>query len=153
MLNVLIIGMALSVGAYLALAPRLLKSRSWQATVTPLASIMGSGFLVSAPLLGGVAGIWATACMATLLLLAFLIGSAIRFNIRYFEPVESSTQGPAHAIALMSRLVLTGAYFISISYYLKLLAAFLLKTLGLDSLTAANLVCSSLLLIIGGVGI
>ena len=69
MINVLVIAIALSVAAYLALAPRVAKSVSWQATVTPLASIMGSGFLVSAPLLGGVVGIWAVACMAVLLLL------------------------------------------------------------------------------------
>jgi hypothetical protein len=153
MINILIIFVALAVGSWLAFAPRLQKSNSWQATVTPLASIMGSGFLVSAPLLGGVVGIWAVFCMATLLLLAYLIGSAIRFNIRFFEPVEGTNTGPAHSIAFMSRLVLAGAYFISISYYLQLLAAFLLNTLGIDSLTIANLVCSGLLLIIGGIGI
>ena len=34
-------------------------NRSWSATVTPLASIIGSGFLVSVPLLAGAVSLWA----------------------------------------------------------------------------------------------
>ena len=153
MLNIVIVVIALSVGAYLALAPRVSRSTSWQATVTPLASIMGSGFLVSAPLLGGVVGIWAVFCMAVLLALAYLIGSAIRFNIRYFEPLEGQNHDAANHTAFLSRLVLAGAYFISISYYLQLLAAFVLGATGVQSDIAANLLSSALLLTIGTVGI
>ena len=47
---------ALLLAGYLALSPRLKGSSNWKAMVTPLASIMGSGFLVSAPLLGGLVG-------------------------------------------------------------------------------------------------
>jgi hypothetical protein len=39
--------------------------------VTPLTSIMGSGFLVSAPSLGGIVGNLAVVCMALLLVLAY----------------------------------------------------------------------------------
>jgi hypothetical protein len=56
MLSTIIIVMALAMGAYLAFSKRLAGSSNWKATVTPLASIMGSGFLVSAPLLGGLVG-------------------------------------------------------------------------------------------------
>ena len=70
MLNAVIIIVALLVGAYLAFSKRLAASSSWKATVTPLASIMGSGFLVSAPLLGGIVGNLAVICMAMLLVLA-----------------------------------------------------------------------------------
>ena len=70
MLNVVVIVVACVTGAFLAFSPRLSKSSSWQATVTPLASIMGSGFLVSAPLLAGIVGNLALVCMAMLLLLA-----------------------------------------------------------------------------------
>ena len=55
-MNILIISIAIVLGAYLAFSPRLSKSQTWLATATPLASIMGSGFLVSAPLLAGVVG-------------------------------------------------------------------------------------------------
>jgi len=107
-------------------------SSDWKATVTPLASIMGSGFLVSAPLLAGVVGNLAVLCMAALLVLAYAVGSAIRFNIRYFEPIESE-HGPAQTIAFLSRIVLAAAYFISVTYYLQLLAAFVLNAAGVQS--------------------
>jgi hypothetical protein len=127
-------------------------SSSWKATVTPLASIMGSGFLVSAPLLAGIVGSLAVVCMAALLALAYMVGGAIRFNIRHFEPIENEGHGPAQDIAFLSRIVLVGAYFISVTYYLQLLAAFLLKTIGVSSQLAANCITTLLLLAIGGIG-
>ena len=60
--------------------------------------------------------------MAALLVLAFMVGGAIRFNIRHFEPIENKGHGAPQVIAFLSRIVLTGAYFISITYYLQLLA-------------------------------
>ena len=56
MLNAIIIIVALLLAGYLAFSKRLAASSNWKATVTPLASIMGSGFLVSAPLLAGIVG-------------------------------------------------------------------------------------------------
>ena len=47
----------------------------------------GSGFLVSAPLPAGIVGNLAVICMAGLLLLAYGVGGAIRFNIR-LDPVD-----------------------------------------------------------------
>ena len=89
MLNVIIIAVAIALAGYLALSKRLAGSSSWKATVTPLASIMASGFLVSAPLLAGIVGNLAVVCMALLLALAYMVGGAIRFNIRHFEPIEN----------------------------------------------------------------
>ena len=91
---------------------------------------MGSGFLISAPLLAGVVGNLAVICMALLLVLAYLVGGVIRFNIRHFEPIENQERGLAQTMAFFSRIVLTCAYFISITYYLQLLAAFLLNSFG-----------------------
>ena len=153
MLNFVIIAIALLFAAYLAFAPKLVTSSDWQATVTPLASIMGSGFLVSAPLLSGVVGNLAVFCMGILLFLAYLVGSAIRFNIRYFEPIENDGKGLIQNIATLSRFVLAGAYFISISYYLQLLGAFLLNAFGVNNTVISHVITSSLLLIICGIGI
>src|SRR5210317_107884 len=153
MLNAIIIVVALALGGYLAFSRRLAASSNWKATVTPLASIMGSGFLVSAPLLGGLVGNLALVCMAMLLVLAFMVGGAIRLNIRHFEPIENSGHGLAQNIAFLSRIVLVGAYFISVTYYLELLAAFSLKTVGVQSEVAANGITTGLLLVIGGIGI
>jgi len=113
---------------------------------------MGSGFLVSAPLLAGVVGNLALLCMAALLLLAYAVGGAIRFNIRHLEPIERE-HGRVQTVAFLSRVVLVGAYFVSISYYLQLLAAFLLDSLSVESTLAPPLVTSALLIAICGIGI
>jgi len=150
--NVAIVLVALALGGYLAFSRRLAASASWKATVTPLASIMGSGFLVSAPLLAGIVGNLAVVCMAALLVLAYMVGGAIRFNILHFEPIESKGHGPAQDAAFLSRLVLIGAYFISVTYYLELLAAFAFKAAGIHSEVAADVLTTVLLLTIGGIG-
>jgi hypothetical protein len=152
LLNGLIIIIALCLGAYLAFSPKLKKSSSWQAMVTPLASIMGSGFLVSAPLLGGVVGVNAVFCMAILLLIAYGVGGVMRYNIINFEPIENESGHPQQ-LAFVSRIILAGAYFISVTYYLQLLAAFLLKSFGISHPLMANWITTSLLLIIGLIGI
>ena len=72
---------AAAVFAGLTFTPAIRRSESYAATLTPLASIMGSGFLISGPLLAGVAGNFSPLLMAGLLALALAIGSAIRFNI------------------------------------------------------------------------
>ncbi|WP_035237754.1 hypothetical protein [Desulfobacter vibrioformis] len=152
MLNGTIIIIALILGSYFAFSKHLSQSSNWKATVTPLASIMGSGFLISAPLLAGTVGNLAVICMALLLALAFLVGEAIRFNIRHFEPIETHGRGFAQGVAFFSRIVLTCAYFISITYYLQLLSAFLLNSLGIKNEFAANGITTALLVTIGGIG-
>lgn len=152
MLDAAIILVAFALAGYLAFSRRLRASSDWRATVTPLASIMGSGFLISAPLLAGIVGRLALLCMALLLALAYLVGGAIRFNIRHFEPIENKGHGPAQDIAELSRIVLVGAYFISVTYYLELLAAFVLRAVGAHSQVAADGITTLLLVTIGGVG-
>lgn len=152
MLDAVVIIIALTVGGYLAFSRRLASSKGWRATLTPLASIMGSGFLVSAPLLAGIVGCLAAPCMGLLLVLAYLVGGAIRFNIKHFEPIETKEHGPAQIIAFLSRIALAGAYFISVTFYLELLAAFLLRAFGVESQLAANAITTGLLLVIGGIG-
>lgn len=152
MINAIIVIVGVTSAAYLALSKRLSQSANWKATVTPLASIMGSGFLVSAPLLAGVVGNLAATCMAVLLALAYAIGSAIRFNIQHFEPIEHSRHGSAQSIAFLSRIVLAGAYFISVSFYLQLLAAFVLNAVGINNQLAAHGIATGLLVTIGSIG-
>lgn len=151
-MSLLVIVSAALVAAYLVLSRRLGASESWSATVTPLASIMGSGFLISAPLLGHLVGTSAVVFMLGLLVLAYAVGGAIRFNIRHFEPIENQTHGPPQIVAFLSRAVLVGAYFISVAYYLQLLAAFVLHQTGIESYYAANIITSLLLVVICGIG-
>ncbi|WP_237444838.1 hypothetical protein [Sinobacterium norvegicum] len=151
-MNIFLVLVAVVAAAYLAFSPRLVNSSDWQATVTPLASIMGSGFLVSAPLLAGAVGNYAVLCMAALLLLAFCVGSVIRFNIAHFEPISERGHGTPQAIGFLSRIALSGAYLISVSYYLQLLAAFLLSTFNIENGLYANVITSAILLSIGAIG-
>jgi len=152
MLNALIIVVTLLLAGYLAFSKRLASSSRWKATVIPLASIMGSGFLISAPLLASVAGNLAAIWMAILLMVAFAVGSVIRFNIRHFEPIEHARTGAAQDIGFLSRVVLAGAYFISVTYYLQLLAAFVLRAVDIDDQFAAHVITTLLLTGIAGVG-
>jgi hypothetical protein len=108
---------------------RFSRSPTWRATVAPLASIIGSGFLVSGPLLAKEFGGLALPAMALLLLLAYLVGAVIRFNIRYLEPVLASV-GFNDSVAWVARIgqgMLAIAYAVSVAYYLRLLAEFVLK--------------------------
>lgn len=108
--------------------PRLLRSQTWQATVTPLASIIGSGFLVAGPILAHTTGRWATLAMLGLCTIAYLFGSAIRHNITHVEPTLESHPGVlVSGLERASELALALAYFISVAYYLNLFAAFGLR--------------------------
>lgn len=129
---------------------RIARSTRWQATVPPLASIIGSGFLVCGPLLAREFGALALPAMGVLLLLAYAVGAVIRFNIAEAEPYLERV-GPHDRIAWLARVakgVLAAAYAVSIAYYLKLLALFALRPIGLDSQFAADLGVSAILAIL-----
>ncbi|MCB9601781.1 MAG: hypothetical protein H6720_15765 [Sandaracinus sp.] len=175
MLDGVVVGVALLVAAMLAWTPALRRSRAWKATVTPLSSIMGSGFLVSAPLVASVSGLWAPLAMGALLLVAYGLGAMIRFNIRFAEPlVEDARSNEHHAhrghregsrgtwtfderhvavgLEKLSHVVLAGAYVISVSYYLQLLAAFVLDRVGVSDPLWAKLGTTAVLGLITLVG-
>ena len=136
------------------LSPALRQSTGWQATVTPLASIIGSGFLVSAPLLARTVGNVALLAMAGLIAAAYLLGHAIRFNIAHAEPLLKRDH-PPRALAWVeqgSRVALAFAYFVSVAYYLTLLASFVLKGLGHPDPMLARGLTTAVLLSIGAVG-
>ncbi len=78
--DVAVIAAALAVAALLVW-PRIAQAPGWRATVTPLASIIGSGFLVLGPILDDSFGIWAPVAMAGLCAVAWAFGAAIRVNI------------------------------------------------------------------------
>lgn len=115
--------------ALLLLWPRLAQARQWRATITPLASIIGSGFLVLGPILVDNFGVWAVVSMLILCLVAYAFGSAIRFNIWW---LYGGTQ-EARGVILGERVaswVLAFAYFISVAYYLNLFGAFSARLFG-----------------------
>ena len=74
---ILALATALVVFLWLSLS-RAGRSETWLAMVSPLASIIGSGFLISAPLLARHFGSYAIFAMGLLLLMAAAFGSAVR---------------------------------------------------------------------------
>ena len=139
--------------AFVMLNPRLLKSTLWRATVTPLASIIGSGFLVSGPILDHAAGVHAWIAMTGLCLIAYLFGAAIRHNIANIEPnLANFTSGPTFWMERASNLSLAIAYFISVAYYLNLFAAFFLRLFDITDPLLIQLAATSVIAVIGAVG-
>ncbi|MGY4398449.1 fumarate reductase subunit D [Sphingomonas sp. UYAg733] len=112
---------------------RFARSESWRATVTPLASIIGSGFLICGPILAREFGRAAIIAEAALLLIAYAAGAVIRFNIIHVENylAKAGFNDPVSWLARVTQGVLALAYAISVAYYLKLLAEFLLKPIGI----------------------
>jgi len=140
--------------AIVTLSPRLLRNRAWRATVTPLASIIGSGFLVAAPVLAQTAGRYAVIGMLCLCAVAWLFGSAIRHNIRVVEPLIEPDGSPLwlERMDKASDLSLAVAYFISVAYYLNLFAAFALRNFGITSLPAVQWLSIAVIAVIGLIG-
>lgn len=138
----------------LLLWPRIRTSSNWTATVTPLASIIGSGFLVSVPLLAHTVGKWAIAAMAGLMVLAYAVGGVIRYNIGYAEDLlkEEGLGSLLASVERMSLLTLVFAYIISASYYLTLFSVFLLKAFGHPDPLVAKLITTGLLTTIAVIG-
>jgi hypothetical protein len=133
------------------LRPALLHNRTWRATVTPLASIIGSGFLVIAPLLHGLAGRWSLLAITIIVVVAYSVGGVIRSNIRY----ESLMQAGRFTRRLdrLSSSILGVAYVISVAFYVALLAAFLLNALGLKTPDTIRWLATGVLLTLAVVGL
>lgn len=136
---------------------------------------MGSGFLVSAPLLVHEVGSWAPVAMAALLAIAYAVGAMIRINIRWAEPLDHTRTDGEHSrhtahrashaalskldpdstravLEKLSHCVLAAAYVISVSYYLQLLSVFVLDRFAISSVTAQRALTTSLLLLIATIG-
>lgn len=150
MLNAAVLLAGTAMAAFL-LTPRVAKGRLWRATTTPLASIIGSGFLVLGPILSVLYGALAPLVMAILCSISYLFGNAIRYNIRVID-------GPDPRPAVVERMetiasaILAFAYIISVTYYLNLFGAFGVRLTPLDDSYHARLLASAMLLLILMVG-
>lgn len=124
------------------------------ATVTPLASIFGSGFLIIVPILAGSVGPWSVLAMAGVCMLAYLVGEVIRFNIRYAEPVlDQSPSEWTLSFERASDLALVLAYVISVCLYLHILSAFVLGGAGLDTGINEDLLTTTIIVVITLIGV
>lgn len=139
--------------AWLLVRPAVWNNEAWRATITPLASIIGSGFLVVAPILAVTVGSWSIFAMIAISFVAFLIGSAIRYNILRDEQdlIAQSISGIS-TLDRFSDIALALAYVISVAFYLRLLASFVVKGAGIQWEHAPNFLATAILVFIGVYG-
>lgn len=147
LLNGTILGVVALAGIILLL-PKLAGSSQWRAMITPLASIIGSGFLVLGPILDASYGKYAPLVMAALCLGAYLFGAAIRFNIATIERDGNHRSILEQRLDVAASWSLAFAYIISVAYYLNLFGAFGVSLTTVDDHFHANLLTSAVFLII-----
>ena len=129
------------------------KGSRFEVLATPLASIFGSGFLVIVPVLAQAVGQYMVYAMIAVTLLAYLVGSVIRHNIRVAEPVLAEGSDTfASMLEKLSDAAIVIAYIISITLYLHILASFLLGGLDMDTTLNNNIITSSVIIFIIVVG-
>ncbi|WP_370286154.1 hypothetical protein [Pseudooceanicola nanhaiensis] len=146
-LDILLLVAALGVGALLWL-PRLRGIPTWRAMVTPLASIIGSGFLIVGPVLEHAFGWLAPLAMAVLCLIAWLYGAAVRANIARIGEGADPRPAADRRLETLASAVLAFAYMVSVAYYLNLFGAFAVNLTPWDGPLAARCVTSAVFALI-----
>jgi hypothetical protein len=138
--------------------PAIRRSEAWPAVATPLASIIGSGFLIVAPVLGFAVGDFAALAIIAIVVVAYAVGHAVRYNIARVETLlyaDSETGRPVRAMRLLERIgkiALVPAYVIAATFYLELLGAFALRFFDIADPVLQKSVASGLLVFIGAFG-
>jgi hypothetical protein len=127
----------------------------WLATVTPLASIFGSGFLIIIPILERELGALAAVGMAGVCLVAWMVGIAIRHNVAVVEPLAHAGRLDqlTSRIDRASDLVIVVAYVISVALYLRILALFVVGYVSSGSGASERLLAVTLVVVITAVGL
>tara|TARA_R110002049_G_C9177390_1_gene563016 strand:+ start:12642 stop:13865 length:1224 start_codon:yes stop_codon:yes gene_type:complete len=150
-LNSIALGVTFLIGVML-FHRRMIGSSQWRATVTPLASIIGSGFLIIAPLLHSVMGKWALLGIAGLSIFAYGLGWIIRYNIVNAEPaLQREKQGVIACLEQAAQWSLGVAFAISVAFYLSLFIAFMFDRIGIVDVTASKWATTGLLMSIMGI--
>lgn len=142
---------ATTLAALVLVWPRIAGNTTWRATLTPLASIIGSGFLVLGPLLQHSFGAFAPLAMLALCSAAWAFGAAIRFNIAR-RAAKIRRSAAETRLELAASWALAFAYFISVAYYLNLFGAFGVKLTPFASGLNARLLTTAVFLLILAIG-
>jgi len=111
-----------------------------------LASIIGSGFLILAPILKHDFGSWGFLVMLALCVVAYGIGGAIRFNIARHDSYRAQSALLPTIVSRLENLassVLALAYVISITYYLNLFGAFSVSLTSVNDQALARIVTTA----------
>jgi hypothetical protein len=126
-----------------------------RATVTPLASIFGSGFLIIVPVLERGLGGSAVLGVVAVCILAWLVGEVVRHNVRSVEQLQDdgALSVGTRGLERLSDALIMLAYVISVALYLRILAQYLVGYLTGTSDYAEQLVTIGAVAFIAAVGI
>ncbi len=99
------------------------------ATVTPLASIFGSGFLIIVPVLERTLGAWSLFGVLLVCAVAWVAGTAVRHCVRVVEPLMARNELDRRTELLdrLGDLVIVVAYVISVALYLRIMAEYIVS--------------------------
>ncbi len=125
-----------------------------RASVTPLASIFGSGFLIIVPLLERTMGRYAVVGVLAVTGIAWFIGSAIRRNIRVLEPriEKGGLSETDRRLEQLSDVLIAVAYVISVALYLRIMAEYVVRYVS-PGADVTSLIASASVAVIVSVGI
>ncbi|HTL41678.1 MAG TPA: hypothetical protein VL294_09410 [Pseudolysinimonas sp.] len=122
------------------------------ATVTPLASILGSGLLIIVPVLESTLGVASVFGVIAICAVAWLVGTVIRHNVRVAEPLQESGK-LGEVTSWVSRVadgVIVVAYVISVALYLRIMAQYIVTFFqsGGNTLIEKLIACAAVALIV-----
>lgn len=122
------------------------------ASVTPLASIFGSGFLIIVPVLERTLGGLAVAGAAGVCGFAWVVGSAIRHNVATVERLadQGRLDQKTEILERAGDFVIVVAYVISVALYLRIMSQYVVDFAGSGSDVAERaLACAGVVGIVG----
>ncbi len=151
-MNTVVIVVALVLIALALNNRRLQQSESYKAFSVPFASIMDIGFLAVIPLIVQVMGFDAAWFIGGVVVVAYLMGSVIRFNIGHLGSATGEGDTALRRLVPTSSWVLAGAYAINIAYYLQLMGVLAVALFDSSNKNATNWVATAVLIVIGVVG-
>jgi hypothetical protein len=127
-------------------------SRVVRASVTPLASILGSGLLIIVPVLERTLGPVSVFGAAGVCAVAWVVGTAVRHCVRVVEPALAS-EAPDRVNVWLDRTgdaVIVVAYVISVALYLRIMAQYVIGYAdpGGSPLGERALACAAVALIV-----
>lgn len=125
------------------------------ATVTPLASIFGSGFLIIVPILERTLGGYAVLGMAGVLAVAWWAGTAVRHNVAHVEPrlADGSLDRRTRRVETGANVIIVAAYVASVALYVRILAQFVVEFASDGSMVTERILACAVIALIVAVGV
>ncbi len=139
---------AATVAAFIYLMrPSVRTNVMWGAMITPLASIIGSGFLILGPVLNDKFGGYAPLIMLGLCVVSYFFGAAVRRNIVTTE-WGAGRDPQRKRLDSIGGWALAFSYMISLPYYLNVMGAFAVSLTPFDGQLYGRIVATAAFILI-----